>query len=219
MNKLRGLLLLLTLVLVSACAPGTSTKTSKSKSASSETSDTGPTTTQWEDQLRNQGSGSTTTTPPTPVTTAPVTTPTPIPQPVAVDPCTDQLGSYDPTVAQFRTEVCMRVNQIRASAGAPPVTLAALHSYVAQSHAYEMYSNSYLSHTNLAGLGSLDRMRAAGISFTTGAENIARGQSTPQYVVYTWMSSDGHAANIMNPRFHRIGIGYAGRYWVLDFTD
>ena len=63
-----------------------------------------------------------------------------------------------------------------------------------------------------------------GVSWNVVGENIAAGQKTPEEVVKAWMKSDGHRANILNPSFGKIGIGYVkggeyGAYWVQIFTD
>lgn len=61
------------------------------------------------------------------------------------------------------------------------------------------------------------------VNFQKAAENIAQGQVSPAEVVDDWMHSPGHRKNILDPDFHRIGIGVyceGGRYcWVQDFTD
>lgn len=52
-------------------------------------------------------------------------------------------------------------------------------------------------------------------------ENIAVGQSTPEYVMESWMNSSGHRANILTKSYTTIGIGcvkYGSvRYWVQLF--
>lgn len=56
-------------------------------------------------------------------------------------------------------------------------------------------------------------------------ENIAAGQATPEEVVDSWMSSEGHKNNIMNGEFKHMAIGYYDSgsgytyYWVQLFTD
>ena len=42
----------------------------------------------------------------------------------------------------------------------------------------------------------------------TVGENIAYGQKTPEQVMEGWMNSQGHRANILNPNFTAIGVGY-----------
>lgn len=39
-------------------------------------------------------------------------------------------------------------------------------------------------------------------------ENIAAGYRTPNEVVAGWMNSAGHRANILNPNFEELGVGY-----------
>ena len=52
-------------------------------------------------------------------------------------------------------------------------------------------------------------------------ENIARGQTSPAHVMYVWMNSPGHRANIMSENFKSIGIGCfkmnGNYYWVQTF--
>jgi putative cell wall-binding protein/uncharacterized protein YkwD len=48
---------------------------------------------------------------------------------------------------------------------------------------------------------------AAG-GYRVGGENIARGYATPALVVEAWMNSPGHRANILDPDFTEIGVGY-----------
>lgn len=53
-------------------------------------------------------------------------------------------------------------------------------------------------------------------------ENIAYGQTTAQHVHSSWMNSEGHRANILNPGFQTVGIGLyidnnGTKYWVQLF--
>ena len=52
-------------------------------------------------------------------------------------------------------------------------------------------------------------------------ENIARGQRNPAEVVESWMNSPGHRANILNPEFRYMGVGYNsnGNNWVQFFSS
>ena len=52
------------------------------------------------------------------------------------------------------------------------------------------------------------RNAATGYSATAWGENIAWGQTSPEQVVASWISSSGHCANIMGSSFTEIGIGY-----------
>lgn len=61
-----------------------------------------------------------------------------------------------------------------------------------------------------------------GVLWTAYAENIASGQRTAEEVVNTWMHSDGHRGNILNPIYTATGIGVVRVngtcYWVQLFT-
>lgn len=67
-------------------------------------------------------------------------------------------------------------------------------------------------------------MKSFGIKYKTAGENIAKGYYSASSVVNGWMNSQGHRANILNPNFNKIGIGYATdksgtTYWTQIFTD
>ncbi|WP_342190492.1 CAP domain-containing protein [Paenibacillus macquariensis] len=47
-----------------------------------------------------------------------------------------------------------------------------------------------------------------GVKWRAYGENIAAGQTTPEEVTRVWMNSPGHRANILDPRFTDIGVGY-----------
>ena len=53
-------------------------------------------------------------------------------------------------------------------------------------------------------------------------ENIARGQADASSVMASWMNSEGHRKNILNPNFTHIGVGYTlnnnTTYWVQLFV-
>lgn len=52
------------------------------------------------------------------------------------------------------------------------------------------------------------RMRDAGYDYNRAGENIAAGYSSPASVMSGWMNSSGHRANILNPNFREMGVGY-----------
>lgn len=66
-----------------------------------------------------------------------------------------------------------------------------------------------------------DCFTAVTISFGYAGENIAQGQRTPDGVMSSWMSSDGHRSNILSKNFKKIGVGFdpASNSWVQIFTD
>ena len=61
----------------------------------------------------------------------------------------------------------------------------------------------------------------SGYEWSNVGENIARGQRNPAEVVESWMNSPGHRANILNPEFSYMGVGYNsnGNNWVQFFSS
>lgn len=132
----------------------------------------------------------------------------------------------------FEKRVLDLTNQARASArvcgtqsfaATGPLAFNANLRTAAYNHSRDMALNNYFSHTGLNGSTPWDRMTAAGYTnYRAAGENIAAGQSTPEAVVAGWLKSSGHCANIMNPAFKELGVGYFaggsyGHYWTQDF--
>jgi len=129
---------------------------------------------------------------------------------LAGGPCAG--GSSRPTPANTaslsRTTLCL-LNRQRAQYG-----LGALHSnshlaLAARRHSRDMVVRDFFAHGDLLG-----RLARAGYfrgrrSWSVG-ENIAWGSGSsaaPRAIVSMWMHSPGHRANILNGRFHAIGLG------------
>ncbi|MES2965257.1 MAG: CAP domain-containing protein [Bdellovibrionota bacterium] len=124
------------------------------------------------------------------------------------------------SVRIVREEICAIANVERAKVGAKPLKLEATRSEVAQAHAEDMVSRNYFSHTSPDGDGPDDRLRAAGVTWSTWGENIAKNSSGSAASVMTqWMNSSGHKANILNGSFGRLGVGKQGSDWVQVFTN
>lgn len=120
-------------------------------------------------------------------------------------------------------EVLNLVNEERAKYNVAPLkwddSLAAL----AESHCEDMIDRNFFAHNTPDGQTPFDRMKAAGISYSSAGENIAAGQYSPQNVMDSWMNSPGHRKNILNPDFEYIGVGLArggsyGIYWAQEFA-
>lgn len=128
-----------------------------------------------------------------------------------------------PTVNQdirnFEQEVIRLTNIERQKAGLKPLTEDWELSRVARHKSNDMAQNNYFSHTSPTYGSPFNMMKAYGIAYRTAGENIAKGQRTPQQVVNAWMNSSGHRANILNPNFTHIGVGYDknGHYWTQMF--
>lgn len=115
------------------------------------------------------------------------------------------------------------VNQERAKVGAPPLQLKEDMNKAARDFSKDMVDRNYFSHVDPDGVDPWARMGKAGIA-NPGSENIAEGQTTPEEAVASWMESDGHRENLLNPNFKFMGIGVAvganGRpKWAQNFAS
>ncbi len=120
------------------------------------------------------------------------------------------------SVSAYAKQVVRLVNQERAKAGLPALTLDATASKAAQVRAKEIRTS--FSHTRPNGNSCFTALKEAGVSYRTAGENIAAGQRTPEQVVAAWMHSEGHRKNILGSQYTAIGVGYLeGGYWAQFF--
>lgn len=122
-----------------------------------------------------------------------------------------------------KAQVVSLVNKERAAAGLKSLTSDSQIAAVAQKKAEDMAKNGYFSHTSPTYGSAFDMLKAAGISYRSAGENIAKGQKTAQVVMNGWMNSSGHRANILSSSYTKIGVGYAvdakgTPYWVQIFA-
>lgn len=127
-------------------------------------------------------------------------------------------GNFD----SFQREVLKLVNEERNKAGLKPLTLNSNLSNIATIKSQDMINKNYFSHTSPTYGSPFDMMKKFGVSYKTAAENIAKGQTTPQQVMNSWMNSSGHRSNILNPNFTQLGVGVAKSsngtiYWTQMF--
>ncbi|WP_340561461.1 sigma-70 family RNA polymerase sigma factor [Streptomyces sp. GSL17-111] len=159
---------------------------------------------------------------PSPSRTAP-SPPTPPPTPTKTPerpepPATPQPPAPGPPGGG---QVVDLVNAERARAGCGPVRHNDRLETAAARHSADMAARDYFDHTDPDGGDPGDRMSAAGYSWSTYGENIARGQQSASDVVGAWMDSPGHRANILNCSFEEMGVGKhtapGGPWWTQVF--
>jgi uncharacterized YkwD family protein len=142
-----------------------------------------------------------------PVTTKPVTT-----KPVTTTQTTSALSAYEQKVVDL-------TNQERSKNGLSALKVDLTLSKMGHEKSRDMSANGYFSHTSPTYGSPFDMMKKYGITYRSAGENIAMGQKTPEEVVNAWMNSAGHRANILNPNYNYIGVGYVsqGNYWTQEF--
>ncbi|MCI6011535.1 MAG: CAP domain-containing protein [Firmicutes bacterium] len=108
-----------------------------------------------------------------------------------------------------QAQVVQLVNRERNAAGLESLASDSQLAAVAQKKAEDMAKNGYFSHTSPTYGSAFDMLKAAGISYRTAGENIAKGQKNAEAVMNGWMNSAGHRSNILSSSYSRIGVGYA----------
>ena len=111
----------------------------------------------------------------------------------------------------------------RVKAGVPKLREDEALHVAAQNHSRDMAAYGYLNHTNQNNESPDVRMARAGYPVKYGwAENIAAGPTTAKAVMDMWMSSPDHRKNILDPKFHALGVGVAQAtdgmlFWTQNF--
>lgn len=137
------------------------------------------------------------------------------------------LDQLSPNTVAYRNEVLRLINIERAKEGLSELTMASVNlTAAAQRRANELAVKYDPNHLRPDGRKCFTVLPEYNVKYTCAGENIAGGQSSPVEVVNDWMNSPGHRANILNPNFHKIGIGYFynakaaySHFWVQMFTD
>ncbi len=108
----------------------------------------------------------------------------------------------------FVNEVLRLTNQFRAQNRLAPLRANPKLAQAAQAHSGSMAIDDFFSHTGADGSNLGDRAKRAGYEAQRLGENIAAGQRSPESVVNGWINSPGHRANLLNPNYTELGIGY-----------
>ena len=93
----------------------------------------------------------------------------------------------------------------------------------AAKHSLDMATRNYFSHDSQNGTTFAQRIMNEGYGLSFGAENIAAGMGSVAGVMTTWLNSDGHCRNIMEPALTEVAVACVsqagttyGTYWTMD---
>jgi len=125
----------------------------------------------------------------------------------------DDLSNLD----QLRYEMLDQLNQERSSRGLFFLTLNTKLNSSAQLHAEYMSQTDDFAHTTKWWLSFDQRIKNAWYNGRTMWENIAWNQRAVSQVMDSWMNSDWHKANILNPKFTEVWIWFSDYYRVQNF--
>lgn len=92
---------------------------------------------------------------------------------------------------------------------APPLSRSDALDRAAIAHARDMAARSRMEHAGSDGSTPAERATRAGYRWRKVGENVAAGQPTPEQAVAEWLESPRHCANLMDPGYTEMGIGFA----------
>ncbi len=123
----------------------------------------------------------------------------------------EYFGTGKATLEEHQAEVLRLINIEREKAGVPPLEADPLLMEIAQLKAEEMEKLNYFSHESPNYGMPQQFAEYYGYSGKVG-ENIGSGSYNPSATVSMFMASEGHKANILNPKYKYVGVGRAGEH-------
>lgn len=139
-------------------------------------------------------------------TPAPVPKPTPAPSPAPTPTPSAGTPNYNAPVTAMEMQLVNLVNQERAKNGLQPLTIEMRIVKTARMKSQDMIANKYFGHQSPTYGSPFDLMKSQGVTYKNAGENLA-GAATVARAHTLLMNSSGHRANILNPKFTKIGIG------------
>ena len=144
-----------------------------------------------------------------------VVLPASAPQAASAAPCANRSAHPgDVSIKTIKNATLCLLNKRRAEHGKRKLRHNRRLAKAARAHANDMVTKDYFAHDSPSGIDFVDRiLRADYVDRGDGwrlGENLAWGShelATPRSIVKAWMKSPGHRANILNGKFHEIGIG------------
>ncbi len=106
------------------------------------------------------------------------------------------------------SKILKLVNAERSKAGARALAPSKDCAKLARMKSQDMVKNNYFSHQSPTYGSPFDMLKANKVSYMYAGENIAMNQ-TAEAAFRSWMNSEGHRKNILNPNFTELGIGIA----------
>lgn len=120
-------------------------------------------------------------------------------------------------IRAMEEEVVRLVNEERAKYGLQPLQISETLMQSARAKSEDMATRNYSSHTDPNGYTMYKELNVG--------ENIAYGFNKSYNAINWWLNSEGHRANILNPNYKYIGVGFAKNstseytyYWTQHFS-
>jgi len=122
---------------------------------------------------------------------------------------TDTAGEFEPGET-----LQLAINGWRQSRGRAPLRVDPHLAAIAEQHARELESRRSLVHASPDTGTLITRLKARGVVFAEVAENLAEA-ADPDTALRAFIDSPGHKRNLMLRRMTHMGVGVAGRYYVV----
>ena len=126
--------------------------------------------------------------------------------------------SFHTSASANDSRVVKAVNKIRLSHGLTQLQLHPSLQTAAKVQSKIMARKGRMSHNAAWGYSFKSRLKRGGYR-VLAAENIARGQTSLNHVLDSWMKSRGHRRNMLNPRMKFFGLavvkGKGRNYWAM----
>lgn len=142
----------------------------------------------------------------------PSTPPGPAPTPTTARQDGTGTGMTDRELA-FASEVFELVNAYRTANAVPALQWDAPTAAVSQNHTVYQQTEGQLTHAGpppctVPSVCLGQRLTTGGVTFLGAGENVAHGQSTAQQVMDAWIGSPSHNANLLDPNWTHLGVGF-----------
>ena len=147
------------------------------------------------------------------------TTPQGLGPATSMTPGTTTPAANGGSMTSDENEVFEILNQLREQNGLPKFTHDPKLTQCSRDHSQDMQRFGFFDHESPVPGKKTPWDRAAKFGADANAENIAQNGRGPSSVIGSWMDSDGHRANIMNPNYTRMGVGKVGEYWTQMFGE
>lgn len=86
----------------------------------------------------------------------------------------------------------------------------------AKKHSAYMNQVNQLTHAGENNSSFFERISAEGYDWSSAAENVAKGLADEESVIQSWLDSEAHCLNLLDPNVDEIGVGTSGPYWTID---
>jgi uncharacterized protein YkwD len=130
---------------------------------------------------------------------APASQVAPVANPTALPLSAEETGLFD------------AMNEARIANGLPALIVKDMLTDVARARSEEMTRLNYFAHYYEGGTSAFELLRLAGARFSKAGENLAKvhgaGDQSVELAINALMGSVAHRANILEPRYVRVGVG------------